>query len=64
MTVCPNLELPVNLVADGVGLQIGTRVSFRCIAGWHVLGATAITCQQDGQWSAPIPACVEEGEHS
>lgn len=59
--VCPNLVLPVNLLADGAGILDGTRVSFRCVEGWHVEGATTITCLTARQWSDPVPTCAQGG---
>jgi hypothetical protein len=60
--VCPNLVFPVHLVADGVGILVGTVVSFKCDEGWHVEGAFTISCLPGRRWSADVPTCVEGGE--
>ncbi|CAH1270697.1 CSMD1 [Branchiostoma lanceolatum] len=33
------------------------EVTFSCNPGYELDGATSVTCQADGEWSAPVPTC-------
>ncbi|KAG7313024.1 hypothetical protein JYU34_000105 [Plutella xylostella] len=58
--VCPQQnESSPPLIAFSEGTRLGHSVHFSCRKGFHLNGASVITCGSDGLWSAPIPTCVE-----
>ena len=59
---CPNLRLSPHLSADSVRVDIGANVSFQCISGFHLVGASSVVCLPTGNWSASVPVCVTGGK--
>ncbi|XP_035229458.1 sushi, von Willebrand factor type A, EGF and pentraxin domain-containing protein 1-like isoform X2 [Stegodyphus dumicola] len=38
--------------------SLGSNVIFRCFDGMKMEGSPATTCEEDGNWSQPIPKCL------
>ena len=41
----------------GQALQFGTAVKFSCRLGYMLIGNSTTLCQNNGQWSQPVPVC-------
>ncbi|XP_019626709.1 PREDICTED: sushi, von Willebrand factor type A, EGF and pentraxin domain-containing protein 1-like [Branchiostoma belcheri] len=55
---CPVLSAPVNGALSPAGRrQYQDVVTFTCNSGYNLVGATSITCQQNGAWTASPPTC-------
>ena len=56
---CPELSNPENgLVVTG-GSFIGSTAFFYCNFGFVLEGVIAISCSANGEWSDPIPTCLD-----
>ncbi|XP_065217364.1 locomotion-related protein Hikaru genki isoform X2 [Planococcus citri] len=49
----------VHLIASGTNNTYGSSIGFRCAWGYALKGANEIRCKIDGQWSSPVPKCVD-----
>lgn len=60
---CPALVASYPLRSNGTCQQStpGARCVFVCAAGFVLQGQGQLSCQSNGQWSAPMPSCVEVG---
>ncbi|KAL6256383.1 hypothetical protein P5V15_012497 [Pogonomyrmex californicus] len=57
---CSVLEIPdPPLISRIEGSRMGHNAVFECPAGYRLEGASAITCQYNGKWSADVPHCEE-----
>ncbi|XP_078687075.1 uncharacterized protein LOC144919463 isoform X5 [Branchiostoma floridae x Branchiostoma belcheri] len=55
---CPVLSAPANGALSPAGRrQYQDVVTFTCNSGYNLVGATSITCQQNGAWTASPPTC-------
>lgn len=55
---CPALgTLPPPLIGKIEGARMGHAAIFECPNGYRLEGATGITCQYNGKWSAEVPRC-------
>ncbi|XP_076230235.1 locomotion-related protein hikaru genki isoform X4 [Nomia melanderi] len=55
---CPILSLPEPpLLGKIEGARMGHGAVFECPVGYRLEGATGITCQYNGKWSADMPRC-------
>ena len=60
---CPKLSPPTNGALSG-GNSIGSTVTFKCNAGYKVVGAGGVVgaftvnCGNDSKWSAKLPTCA------
>ena len=43
------------------GTFFGSKAEIQCARGYKLDGPSQITCTETGQWSGPIPNCVEDG---
>ncbi|XP_064616221.1 sushi, von Willebrand factor type A, EGF and pentraxin domain-containing protein 1-like [Liolophura sinensis] len=59
---CPYLNYPKNGRRVGFGRQVGDKVSFKCYAGYTLLGSTERTCQMNQEWDGETTRCVAESE--
>lgn len=48
----------VNGFLDGRRTTLGAVIHFRCYDGMTFVGSNTTTCQDTGQWSHPLPACM------
>ncbi|XP_019616534.1 PREDICTED: uncharacterized protein LOC109464052 [Branchiostoma belcheri] len=54
---------PINPIPNGLvylshdTAYVGVQAAFRCNDGFHLIGPTQVTCQQNGQWSSTVPTC-------
>ncbi|XP_019614808.1 PREDICTED: CUB and sushi domain-containing protein 1-like [Branchiostoma belcheri] len=62
MTVqCPARAVPANGAVSPTGaVSYPNGVTFTCNLGYVLNGAAAATCQADGTWSNPVPACTRK----
>ncbi|KAI4876257.1 hypothetical protein NFI96_023422 [Prochilodus magdalenae] len=62
---CVPPETESNIIMDGLPdygdtLRYGHRVQFTCNSpGLKLVGSKEVTCQEDGEWSSPLPRCEE-----
>ncbi|XP_011635095.1 locomotion-related protein Hikaru genki [Pogonomyrmex barbatus] len=57
---CSVLEIPdPPLISRIEGSRMGHNAVFECPAGYRLEGASTITCQYNGKWSADVPHCEE-----
>lgn len=57
---CSVLAVPEPpLISDIGGSRIGDNAIFECPMGYRLEGASGITCQYNGKWSASVPHCEE-----
>lgn len=54
---CGWLSPPDNGLKEGSKYLMGSTVYFHCNNGYSLEGAQVSTCQADGNWSYPTPAC-------
>ncbi|XP_054625925.1 CUB and sushi domain-containing protein 1-like isoform X1 [Dunckerocampus dactyliophorus] len=40
------------------GLQVGSKISFKCRKNYHILGSTTRTCLENLTWSGTQPECI------
>uniref|UniRef100_A0AAV2LT87 CUB and Sushi multiple domains 1 n=1 Tax=Knipowitschia caucasica TaxID=637954 RepID=A0AAV2LT87_KNICA len=40
------------------GLQVGSKISFKCRKNYHILGSTTRTCMENLTWSGTQPECI------
>ena len=52
----PNLNLENGLVQLS-GILAGDMASYKCLAGYEMIGDIARMCQSTGQWSGSSPEC-------
>ena len=66
--LCPDLVNPDNGMVIMTGNMQGNVSTFICNPGYELVGAETLTCQDDGQWSAPPPVCqiigIKNSNHS
>ncbi|XP_078573892.1 E-selectin-like [Branchiostoma floridae x Branchiostoma japonicum] len=57
---CPALTAPANgaLNPPGPAYSYPSTVIVTCNSGYQLTGATTVTCQTDGTWSAPVGTCA------
>ena len=57
---CPQIADPTNgrIVGDATVDSVGSTLTFQCNAGYSLVGATTITCQDNGQWDPSPPFCT------
>ncbi|XP_035662466.1 P-selectin-like [Branchiostoma floridae] len=53
---CPILSSPTNGAVSGSN-SYGDVLTFTCIPGYTLAGASSLTCRADGTWSASPPTC-------
>ena len=61
--VCP--QSPSNGSAsckEGDEVSSGSRVTFKCQDGFHMVGSSSASCYPSGYWSEAIPIC-EKGKY-
>jgi len=56
--LCPQLEKQDHHRLSSTDRSIGTEVFISCPTGFHTLGASTVTCRDDGSWSDFLPVCV------
>ncbi|XP_069779037.1 sushi, von Willebrand factor type A, EGF and pentraxin domain-containing protein 1 isoform X2 [Narcine bancroftii] len=55
---CPVLEeSQPNLQVSNTDVKPGSRVDLSCECGYHLIGDSALHCQNLGEWNYPIPYC-------
>ncbi|XP_068442403.1 CUB and sushi domain-containing protein 1a isoform X2 [Clinocottus analis] len=42
----------------GQGVQVGSKISFKCRKNYHILGSTSRTCLENLTWSGTQPECI------
>lgn len=57
---CPSITAPPHSSGLPIGspLSFGSSVTFSCLLGYTLKGSANLVCQDDGQWSDDVPACV------
>ncbi|XP_077568652.1 CUB and sushi domain-containing protein 1-like isoform X2 [Stigmatopora nigra] len=50
----PAYGIPV----QALGLQVGSKVTFKCRKNYHILGSTTRTCLENLTWSGTQPECI------
>ncbi|KAJ8319085.1 hypothetical protein KUTeg_004176 [Tegillarca granosa] len=53
----PNIANGQRTLVEGNGMDYSSVVSYKCNAGYHLIGAPRAICQSDGQYSNPTPTC-------
>ncbi|CAH1793745.1 unnamed protein product [Owenia fusiformis] len=56
---CDGLSAPLNAELSGNGTVFGTIVNFTCDPGYIIEGAPKLLCQENGNWSHPVPTCIK-----
>lgn len=56
---CPELESPTHGTVVMSGRTFGSRASYTCNHGFHVVGLQSRICQAYGHWSGSEPACKQ-----
>ena len=54
---CGFLTIPSNGNVRENGSSVDAVAKFTCNAGYVLIGASSISCQQDGNWSSQTPVC-------
>ncbi|XP_064406448.1 sushi, von Willebrand factor type A, EGF and pentraxin domain-containing protein 1-like [Halichondria panicea] len=58
LITCPHLDNPTNgFVTLNVPNGVGSLVSYRCSAGYALVGSDSRTCQLNGTWTHSDPQC-------
>ena len=39
-------------------MNAGSELFYECKPGFKLVGATKLTCRDDGTWSASVPSCL------
>jgi hypothetical protein len=55
---CGALLAPGNGTVSAPSGSTGDVLEYGCFGGWILAGSSTTTCQPDGTWSSPRPACV------
>ncbi|XP_022111313.1 uncharacterized protein LOC110990567 isoform X2 [Acanthaster planci] len=56
---CPNPGMPEGGTRRGPSsFMPGAEVSFHCLDGYEREGSTFSVCQENGEWSLPVPKCI------
>lgn len=56
---CPELQQPPLGTVVMSGRTFGSRASYTCTHGYHVVGLQSRLCQAFGHWSGTEPACKQ-----
>lgn len=59
---CGLPESPENGNMNFTGLHFGSEVRYWCSFGYSLVGGDTATCDPDGNWTNPVPLCLETGE--
>ncbi|XP_077451119.1 CUB and sushi domain-containing protein 1-like isoform X2 [Stigmatopora argus] len=56
---CRDPGTPVyGIPVQALGLQVGSKVTFKCRKNYHILGSTTRTCLENLTWSGTQPECI------
>ena len=59
---CPNIEIDYGQLlskpTDDGFFQYGMKTSFLCRDGYELTSNKTLSCEADGRWSGPLPACL------
>ena len=58
---CPDPPTTISnghLLGETGTFTVGQSVTYLCDLGYRAQGASTLTCQASGDWSAPTPTCV------
>ena len=58
LALCPDLVDPVNGMVMMTGNSVGDTATYSCNDGYSLSGVDMVTCEDDGEWSDPLPICV------
>jgi len=56
---CPELQQPALGGVSISGRTFGSRATYTCPHGYHVVGLQSRLCQADGNWAGAEPACKQ-----
>ena len=56
--LCPLLSAPENGAVMVNGWSVGEMAVFTCNEGYELVGASKLTCQENGMWDNPPPMCI------
>lgn len=59
---CPELVQPALGAVTVSGKFFGSRATYTCPHGYHVVGLQSRLCQADGKWAGTEPACKQNSE--
>ena len=59
---CGDPGVPKNGYRVG-NFKFNSTVTFKCKMNHHLEGASQAVCQENAQWSAPIPKCLGTFSH-
>lgn len=59
---CPEPEQIAYGVVSATGKLFGSRATYSCQHGYHVVGLQSRTCQADGKWAGSPPACKQNSK--
>jgi hypothetical protein len=54
---CADIPQLANGYTTGPSNLPGATITFNCLQGFNLNGASQATCRQDGTWSQPVPTC-------
>ena len=65
ITACDQLNDPLHgFVSTPDGIVFEAKATYSCESGFELEGEATATCQADGTWSSPPPACLRICKHS
>ena len=59
--LCPILGNPTNGMVTLTGMSVGDTANSICNDGYELIGASVLTCQNDGTWDNTPPVCQSAG---
>ena len=59
---CPDLSQPALGTVTLSGKHFGSRATYSCPHGYHVVGLQSRLCQADGSWAGSEPACKQNSK--
>ena len=60
IALCRDLTNPDNGMASMEGNSVGDTATYTCNAGYELMGAEMVTCENTGEWSADPPVCTRK----
>ena len=58
---CPPLQAPMNGDVFVLGTTVNSSATYRCRAGFQLVGLVRRICQSNGEWSGEDTQCLCEG---
>ena len=58
VTHCDVPDIPAFGIRLSNNYSVGSVVTYSCVGGYELIGASKITCLVNGSWSADVPVCI------